>query len=353
MSLKKIEDALQLLGFTADEVLGFDLSKEEGYCHVQLKLSPIGIDILDSNKVEVKTEAITPFEQFCKDHPEGVSNLIKAECFTMGLTKFMFKTNLSGDPNRDIFKSSNRKSACLFIPKEYDHLVKGYDCRVLHDGKDSVFLPIKLASYSKVYLNEVLLDTKDYYIIDELVDETKDVLVEKVNIRPMLSTNGVGKDHVNAIATEIYISSESYKNDPWCVKVRTDEGETKIVNQDGLVYAPMPLEKEESKPRWKTPTPRTAMRYIYFHKESEAKKFAKDYEKDFEYAASQTLGSDSIQPYKIRKNHSDNDLYAQGYMWSLEFRMNGRAFQDLEKYENLKKKESGNKPGHCVRYKES
>lgn len=211
MSLKKIEDALQLLGFTADEVLGFDLSKEEGYCQVKLKLSPIGIDILDSNKVEVKAEEISAFEKYCKEHPGVVTG-----------------------------------------------------------------------------------------------------------------------------------SSEKCTDD-----------ELTIINRNGLIYAPMPLEKEESKPRWKTPTPRTAMRYIYFHKESEAKKFANDYEKDFEYAASQTLGKDSIQPYKIRKNHSDNELYAQGYMWSLEFRMNGRTFQDLEKYENLKKKESGNKPGHCVRYKES
>lgn len=111
-------------------------------------------------------------------------------------------------------------------------------------------------------------------------------------------------------------------------------------------------EKKESKSRWKTPTPRTAMRYVYFKKEKQAKDFAKEYEKDFEYAASQTLGKDSIQPYKIRKNHSDNDLYAQGYMWSLEFRMNGKDFQVLEQCENLKKKTTGNRAGHCVRYKE-
>ena len=111
-------------------------------------------------------------------------------------------------------------------------------------------------------------------------------------------------------------------------------------------------EQKETKSRWKTPTPRTAMRYVYFKKEKQAKDFAKEYEKDFEYAASQTLGKDSIQPYKIRKNHSDNDLYAQGYMWSLEFRMNGKDFQVLEQCENLKKKTTGNRAGHCVRYKE-
>ena len=111
-------------------------------------------------------------------------------------------------------------------------------------------------------------------------------------------------------------------------------------------------EQKENKPRWKTPTPRTAMRYVYFKKEKQAKDFAKEYEKDFEYTASQTLGKDSIQPYKIRKNHSDNDLYTQGYMWSLEFRMNGKDFQVLEQCENLKKKTTGNRAGHCVRYKE-
>lgn len=111
-------------------------------------------------------------------------------------------------------------------------------------------------------------------------------------------------------------------------------------------------DEKESKPRWKTPTPRTAMRYVYFKKEKQAKDFAKEYEKDFEYTASQTLGKDSIQPYKIRKNHSDNDLYSMGYMWSLEFRMNGKDFQVLEQCENLKKKSTGNRAGHCVRYKE-
>lgn len=111
-------------------------------------------------------------------------------------------------------------------------------------------------------------------------------------------------------------------------------------------------EQKESKSRWKTPKPRTAMRYVYFKKESAAKKFAKEYEKDFEFADSQTLGKDSLQKYKIRKNHSDNDLYTQGYMWSLEFRMNGKDFQVLEQCENLKKKTTGNRAGHCVRYKE-
>lgn len=111
-------------------------------------------------------------------------------------------------------------------------------------------------------------------------------------------------------------------------------------------------DEKESKSRWKTPTPRTAMRYIYFKKEKQAKDFAKEYEKDFEYAAGQTLGKDNLQKYKIRKNHSDNDLYTQGYMWSLEFRMNGKDFQVLEQCENLKKKTTGNRAGHCVRYKE-
>lgn len=206
MSLKKIEEALKVLGYEG-AVVGFDLASEEGYCTVKLKISPIGVDILEEEKVKVERvlpiPKLTPFEIYCREHAEPVE--------------------------------------------------------ISRAGTDGL---------------------KDWKTPEEL------------------------------------------------------------------------KEGKESKPRWKTPTPRTAMRYVYFKKEKQAKDFAKEYEKDFEYTASQTLGKDSIQPYKIRKNHSDNDLYAQGYMWSLEFRMNGKDFQVLEQCENLKKKTTGNRAGHCVRYKE-
>lgn len=197
MSLKKIENALTVLGYKG-EIVGFDLASEEGYCTVKLKISPVGMDILEEEKVEVEKvlpiPELTPFEIYCNNLDNG----------------------------NDISKESK-------------------DC--------------------------------------------------------------------------------------------TDD-------------------QKESKPRWKTPKPRTAMRWVYFKKEKQAKDFAKEYEKDFEYADSQTLGKDSLQKYKIRKNHSDNDLYSMGYMWSLEFRMNGKDFQVLEQCENLKKKATGNRSGHCVRYKE-
>lgn len=206
MSLKKIEDALSVLGYKG-EIVGFDLASEEGYCTVKLKISPVGVDILEEEKVKVERvlpiPELTPFEIYCREHAEPVE--------------------------------------------------------ISRAGTDGL---------------------KDLKTPEELKGE------------------------------------------------------------------------KESKSRWKTPKPRTAMRWVYFKKEAEAKKFAKEYEKDFEYADSQTLGKDSIQPYKIRKNHSDNDLYSMGYMWSLEFRMNGKDFQVLEQCENLKKKTTGNRAGHCVRYKE-
>lgn len=44
MSLKKIEDALKVLGYTG-ELVGFDLASEEGYCTIKLKVSKVSTDI--------------------------------------------------------------------------------------------------------------------------------------------------------------------------------------------------------------------------------------------------------------------------------------------------------------------
>ena len=55
MSLKKIEDALSVLGYTG-ELVGFDLASEEGYCTIKLKVSKAGIDILNEEKKNVVTQ---------------------------------------------------------------------------------------------------------------------------------------------------------------------------------------------------------------------------------------------------------------------------------------------------------
>ena len=350
MSLKKIEDALSVLGYTG-EIVGFDLASEEGYCTVKLKISPVGIDISEEEKKVVEKKlpipGLTPFEQFCKDHPEPVTCVMNSRKITIQNTKFIFSTNFQGDSSRDKFKSTTKR-ANIVIPNNDPKLhasIKAFNYKKFHtnENEEILFLPVIIATNhanpannSKVYLNGVFINVNEYSMIDALTDKV-DVTVDKVSIRPSISTINGEKDLVTAYVDEIYISSKEFKKDPWIVKDGTDEKKE---------------EEKESKSRWKTSTPKTTMRYVYFKKEQQAKNFVKEYEKDFEFSKGQTLGKDGIQPYKIRKNHSDNDLYAKGYMWSVEFRMNGAAFQVLEQCENLKKKTTGNRGGHCVRYKE-
>jgi len=105
---------------------------------------------------------------------------------------------------------------------------------------------------------------------------------------------------------------------------------------------------------WKTPKPRSIIRYIFFKSHDSAENFAKEYEKDFEQNLIMHLTND-LSAYKIQKNVMENELYSQGYKWVLSFRMNGKAFEALEEVEGLKKRNRtgcGQGGGCCIRYKE-
>lgn len=346
MSLKKIEDALTVLGYKG-EIVGFDLASEEGYCIVKLKVSPsspspVAIDISKNT--------------FCGCHVESQEK--SGECtdedkngICIKNTKMIFRSNLAGDPNKDVFKS-DAKRCNIVIPDDDVYKLKSIGFPV----KETVSIPrvnfincfvipeTNKNFQTSIYFNGQLVDRKDYYTIDEATVEE----VECAKLRmAVVYRNG---DPIS----KMYIKELRLKGkivDPWeGLASALDSGVTTIEETATDEVKEETTSAEKS--RWKTPKPRTAMRYVYFKKEKQAKDFAKEYEKDFEYAAGQTLGKDSLQKYKIRKNHSDNDLYTQGYMWSLEFRMNGKDFQVLEQCENLKKKTTGNRAGHCVRYKE-
>lgn len=119
------------------------------------------------------------------------------------------------------------------------------------------------------------------------------------------------------------------------------------------------IEKDEKKlnpryvrdnPNWKTPTPRVVLRKVFFKSYDLAKKFANEYEKDFEkndYAMTKSV----YKPYNIIKNQIDNGMFKKGYGYLIEFRMNGKTFKILEEMEELKKIEGRKAGGCCLRYK--
>ena len=103
---------------------------------------------------------------------------------------------------------------------------------------------------------------------------------------------------------------------------------------------------------WKTPTPRVILRKIFFNSYDNAKKFAEEYEKDFEKNDFALKQQTYYRPYDISKNTINDELFKRGYGTILEFRMNGKTFKLLEEMENLKKIEGGKPGGSCMRYKE-
>lgn len=103
---------------------------------------------------------------------------------------------------------------------------------------------------------------------------------------------------------------------------------------------------------WKSPKPKTVMRYIYFKSKESAKEFIDQYRSEFELTDGETNKNKAYVPYVLKRNTTENELYSKGYVWLLSFRMNGASFEVLENCENLKKPETKNKTTKSIRYKE-
>lgn len=133
--------------------------------------------------------------------------------------------------------------------------------------------------------------------------------------------------------------------------IKYDPEKNKVVEEKPRII--FSDEAPKKKGRWKTSTPRVMLRNVYFQSYEGAKKFANEYERDFEYTYAQTKGKASLDKFTITKNTDCDELYKKGYRFLLKFRMNGKIFDTLEGVENLKRPEKGSKTGtHCVRYKE-
>lgn len=108
MSLKKIEDALKVLGYSG-ELVGFDLASEEGYCTIKLKVTKSDIDILkEENKsvdVPVQSKPIfgsmsnrqTLSEYIAKG---GITELKKTESIPTPKTPTLVKTSIHKEEKR-------------------------------------------------------------------------------------------------------------------------------------------------------------------------------------------------------------------------------------------------------------
>ena len=164
--------------------------------------------------------------------------------------------------------------------------------------------------------------------------------ISKVNI-----TSPVVEEPKKKVTFEEFCkqSSKEVTYDP--VSDRIVEGKSKIIFSD---------EKKAKSSKWKTSTPKVMLRNVYFKSHDDAKEFAENYERDFEYAKSQTIGKDSLEKWTLGKNNDCNELFKKGYGYVLRFRMNGKIFETLEGIENLKKLPKGSKRigTHCIRYKE-
>ena len=107
------------------------------------------------------------------------------------------------------------------------------------------------------------------------------------------------------------------------------------------------LKKTESIPTPVIPTPssnkktmeerpRAWKRFIYFKSSKEAHEFINKYSKDFEIGKTKkTYWNASETKFDLHKNTTNNDLFSKGYLFVLEFSMNGVDFKVLEELENL------------------
>ena len=125
------------------------------------------------------------------------------------------------------------------------------------------------------------------------------------------------------------------------IKVSTNE--PKKVKSD---YKPA-----QNKNYWKTPVPRTTMRYVYFKDRKTADRFANEYHDEFELVEHE-INRDSAVRCELRNTNKNEPMYYEGYPWCLSFRMNGAAFEVLENCEGLRKRPGGKRGGACIRLKD-
>lgn len=133
-------------------------------------------------------------------------------------------------------------------------------------------------------------------------------------------------------------------------EVTYDPVKEEIVEKDNKPKKTIFDDSQESN-GWKTPTPRVILRRVFFKSYELAKKFAEEYERDFEKNDYMLKKETYYKPYNIVKNTVDDKLFKKGYGYFLEFRMNGKTFKLLEATEDLKKLEGRKHGGACMRYK--
>lgn len=102
---------------------------------------------------------------------------------------------------------------------------------------------------------------------------------------------------------------------------------------------------------WKTPVPRTIIRYVYFKDRKSADEFEKKYINEFELIEDDIKKDKAVRCELILAGKKD-PMYYEGYPWRLSFRMNGADFEVLENCEGLKKRKNAHPGGACIRYKE-
>lgn len=224
---------------------------------------------------------------------------------------------------------------------------------------------IKLSKYVTHFDNHSTIDSglvsvdisptewpKEY--LDNLDKEKKEAAVANSWIKPV----DISKDDSVQVLSKTITGdgvSATIERKPWVEKFLENADEkTKKYVVTGEKNEEKSEDSTDAPTNWKTPKPRSIIRYVFFKSHEEAEKFAKEYEKDFEQNLIMHITND-LSSYKIKKNVVDNDLYSKGYKWVLSFRMNGKSFGVLEEMENLKKRDrtgSGQGGGACVRYKE-
>lgn len=111
-------------------------------------------------------------------------------------------------------------------------------------------------------------------------------------------------------------------------------------------YVPSPTRRY-----WKTPVPRTVIRYVYFKDRKSADEFEKKYINEFELIEDDVKKDKAVR-CELAPAGKNDPMYYEGYPWRLSFRMNGADFEVLENCEGLKKRKNAHPGGACIRYKE-
>ena len=171
----------------------------------------------------------------------------------------------------------------------------------------------------------------DEKILEKLVNSYEEIMeFQKEKIRTLEKELAELKDRYQWVDKKEKKDEEKPAFGSLSSKVAAAELKKTVVTPTLVVPTPAKsVVKKEEKPKpW--------VRNIFFKSKQAALDFADRYQEDFEVGLTKrTYKQASEVRFEIKRNTTENDLFAKGYLFVLEFAMNGADFKAMEELEGL------------------